>query len=120
MPKIHPLAIVDPKAQLADDVEVGPFCTVGPDVKLAAGNRLISHVVIANRTTVGGWETFDLIGIEGGLTPRQDVTLVIHRANGDRQEVSVTLRIDTPIEVDYYLHGGILPYVLRQLIAQVA
>lgn len=64
-----------------------------------------------------GSETFDVTGLEDGLRPRQDVTLVIHRANGETQEVPVTLRIDTPIEVDYYLHGGILPYVLRQLIA---
>jgi aconitate hydratase len=42
---------------------------------------------------------------------------VIHRADGKRQEVKVLLRIDTPIEVDYYKHGGILPFVLRQLLA---
>ena len=42
---------------------------------------------------------------------------MIHRANGDVQEVKVLLRIDTPIEVDYYKHGGILPFVLRQLLA---
>jgi aconitate hydratase len=63
-----------------------------------------------------GNETFDLIGMEAGIKPRQDVTLVIDRADGTRSEVAVTLRIDTPIEVDYYQHGGILPYVLRQLI----
>ncbi len=60
---------------------------------------------------------FDLIGIEEGIKPRQDVTLVIHRANGAVEEMPITLRIDTPIEVDYYHHGGILPYVLRQLLA---
>jgi aconitate hydratase len=64
-----------------------------------------------------GTETFDLTGLEEGLRPRQNVTLVINRANGETQEVPVILRIDTPIEVDYYLHGGILPFVLRQLIA---
>ncbi|WAL58885.1 aconitate hydratase [Thermocoleostomius sinensis A174] len=64
-----------------------------------------------------GSETFDLIGLEAGITPRQDVSLVIHRADGSAQTVPVILRIDTPIEVDYYLHGGILPYVLRQLLA---
>jgi len=42
---------------------------------------------------------------------------VIHRANGTIENVPVTLRIDTPIEIDYYQHGGILPYVLRQLLA---
>ncbi len=72
-----------------------------------------------NASTLGldGTETFDLVGIEANLAPRQDATLVIHRATGETQEVAVTLRIDTPIEVDYYVHGGILPYVLRQLIA---
>jgi len=64
-----------------------------------------------------GNETFDVEGIEGDLKPQQDVTLVIHRANGDTQRVPVLLRIDTPIEVDYYNHGGILPFVLRQLLA---
>jgi aconitate hydratase len=65
-----------------------------------------------------GNETFDITGLESAeVTPRQDVTLTIHRADGSSQEVPLTLRIDTPIEIDYYLHGGILPYVLRQLLA---
>nr|MBA3570013.1 aconitate hydratase AcnA [Pyrinomonadaceae bacterium] len=64
-----------------------------------------------------GTETFDLLGLENGVRPLQDVTLVVHRANGAKEEVPVTLRIDTPIELDYYQHGGILPYVLRQLLA---
>jgi len=63
-----------------------------------------------------GTETFDLLGIESGIEPRQDVTLVIHRASGESEEIPITLRIDTSIEVDYYKHGGILPYVLRQLL----
>ena len=63
-----------------------------------------------------GTETFDVTGVVGGIRPRMDVTLVVHRANGETVETLVTLRIDTPIEVDYYLHGGILPFVLRQLI----
>jgi aconitate hydratase len=70
-------------------------------------------------TTLGikGDETFDLEGIAGDLKPQQEVTLVIHRANGQSVRVNVLLRIDTPIEVDYYRHGGILPFVLRQLLA---
>jgi aconitate hydratase len=65
-----------------------------------------------------GTETFDITGLEEGeVTPRQDVTLTIHRADGSTEEVPLMLRIDTPIEIDYYLHGGILPYVLRQLLA---
>ncbi|QYF92256.1 aconitate hydratase AcnA [Massilia sp. PAMC28688] len=66
---------------------------------------------------ITGNETFDLKGLEGEIKPQQLATLVIHRANGDVQEVKVLLRIDTPIEVDYYKHGGILPFVLRQLLA---
>ncbi len=53
MPNIHPSAQIDPRATLADTVEIGPFCVVGPDVKLDAGVRLISHVVVDGRTEVG-------------------------------------------------------------------
>src|SRR6266850_1063403 len=63
-----------------------------------------------------GTETFYLSGFENGQTPRQDAKLTIHRANGKTDEVPLTLRIDTPIEVEYYRHGGILLYVLRQLL----
>src|SRR5690606_11227755 len=66
---------------------------------------------------ITGKETFDISGIENGIRPQQDVTLVIHRPDGTSQEVSMLLRIDTATEVDYYLHGGILPYVLRELLA---
>jgi len=66
---------------------------------------------------ITGNESFDLKGIENEIKPQQEVTLVIHRANGETQEVKVLLRIDTPIEVDYYKHGGILPFVLRQLLS---
>jgi aconitate hydratase len=72
----------------------------------------------AKNLALDGTETFDIIGLERTIKPRQDLTLVINRANGAKEEVTVTLRIDTPIEVEYYQHGGILPYVLRQLIAQ--
>ena len=64
-----------------------------------------------------GNEIFDLDGLEGTLRPQQDATLVIHRADGTTTRAALKLRIDTPIEVDYYRHGGILPYVLRQLLA---
>jgi aconitate hydratase len=66
---------------------------------------------------ITGNETFDLKGLEGEIKPQQQATLVIHRADGTEQEVQLLLRIDTPIEVDYYKHGGILPFVLRQLLA---
>ena len=56
----------------------------------------------------------------GNLRPRQNVTLRITRKSGETQDVRVIVRIDTPIEVDYYIHGGILPYVLKQLFGQAA
>lgn len=69
------------------------------------------------------WESLGLTGDETinvlpdpALTPQSDATLVIRRTDGSSQEVVVTLRIDTPIEVDYYQAGGILPFVLRQLL----
>ncbi|GAB3405452.1 aconitate hydratase AcnA [Massilia agilis] len=65
---------------------------------------------------ITGNETYDLKGLEGEIKPQQMCTLVIHRANGETTEAKVLLRIDTPIEVDYYKHGGILPFVLRQLL----
>jgi aconitate hydratase len=65
-----------------------------------------------------GDETFDVRGIGGELRPQQDLVLIIHRADGETREVPVLCRIDTPIEVDYFGHGGILPYVLRQILGQ--
>lgn len=66
---------------------------------------------------ITGNESFDLLGIEHNIKPQQEVTLVIKHANGQTQQAKLLLRIDTPIEVDYYRHGGILPFVLRQLLA---
>ncbi|MCM2326902.1 MAG: aconitate hydratase AcnA [Lysobacter sp.] len=66
---------------------------------------------------ITGDETIDVVGLEKGIRPQMDVTLVIRRKDGTAKEVPVLLRIDTPIEVDYYLHGGILPFVLRELVA---
>jgi aconitate hydratase len=65
---------------------------------------------------ITGAETFDILGLDD-LRPQQDVTLVIHRKDGSKREVKLLLRIDTAIEVDYYRHGGILPFVLRDLLA---
>jgi aconitate hydratase len=64
-----------------------------------------------------GTESFDLIGLENGITPQQDLTLVIKRSDGSSQNVGVKLRLDTPIEIEYFQAGGILPYVLKQLLA---
>ncbi|MGF6775036.1 aconitate hydratase AcnA [Paraburkholderia sp. GAS334] len=66
---------------------------------------------------ITGEETYDIEGLGADFKPQQEVTLVIHRKDGKEQRVQVLLRIDTPIEVDYYKHGGILPFVLRSLLA---
>ena len=71
----------------------------------------------AQSLKLDGSETIDITGIEKGITPMQDVTMTIHRKDGKIDQVPLALRIDTPIEVDYYAHGGILPYVLRELLA---
>ena len=70
----------------------------------------------AQSLKLDGSEIFD-VAIPDQLTPQQDLTLVITRKDGSKQNLSVLCRIDTPIEVDYYRHGGILPYVLRELMA---
>jgi len=66
-----------------------------------------------------GDETIDVLGLED-LRPQQEITVVVTRADGSRQELKTQSRIDTAIEVDYFLHGGILPYVLRELISKAA
>jgi len=71
----------------------------------------------AQSLKLDGSETIDITGLEKEITPMQDVTMTITRKDGKKEQVPLTLRIDTPIEVDYYRHGGILPYVLRELIA---
>jgi aconitate hydratase len=73
--------------------------------------------VSAQTLKLDGSESFDVLGLSDDLKPLSDVTLVIHRANGATENVKVRCRIDTAIEVDYYRHGGILPFVLRQLLA---
>ncbi len=64
-----------------------------------------------------GTETYDVVGLNSEIKPQQDLVLRITRKNGAAEEIPVTCRIDTPIEIDYYQHGGILPFVLRQLVA---
>jgi len=64
-----------------------------------------------------GTETYDILGLTPALKPQQDLTLRITRKTGATETHPVRCRIDTPIEIDYYQHGGILPYVLRQIVA---
>ena len=61
--------------------------------------------------------TFDLIGVSNDLKPMQQATLVAHKTDGSSLEIPVIVRIDTPVEKDYYRAGGILPYVLAQILA---
>ncbi len=71
----------------------------------------------AQTLNLDGSETFSITGLSDSIEPGKTVTLEIERKNGKRDSVPVRLRIDTPIEIDYYRHGGILQFVLRQLLA---
>jgi aconitate hydratase len=73
--------------------------------------------VTAQTLGLTGSEVFDVLGLSDDIAPRQDVTLRITRKDGSVVDQTVKLRIDTPIEVDYFRHGGILPFVLRQLLS---
>lgn len=73
--------------------------------------------VNAQALKLDGSELFSIGGLSKGIEPRQQVELEIHRKDGKTEKVPLILRIDTPIEIDYYRHGGILPFVLRQLLA---
>ena len=72
----------------------------------------------AQTLKLDGTETYDVVGLGAAIKPQQDLTLKITRQNGTVENVSVRCRIDTPIEIDYYQHGGILPYVLRQIVTK--
>jgi aconitate hydratase len=72
----------------------------------------------AQTLKLDGSETYDIVGLDANLKPQQDLTLKITRKDGTVENIAVACRIDTPIEIDYYQHGGILPYVLRQLVAK--
>ncbi|HYP16595.1 MAG TPA: aconitate hydratase, partial [Opitutus sp.] len=72
----------------------------------------------AQSLRLDGSETYDVLGLSMALKPQQDLTLRITRQDGSVETVPVRCRIDTPIEIDYYQHGGILPYVLRQIVAR--
>ncbi len=73
--------------------------------------------VTAQTLKLDGTETFDVLGIDDQLKPMSDVVLVIHRSDGTTERQIVKSRIDTAIEVEYVRHGGILPFVLRQLLS---
>jgi aconitate hydratase len=73
----------------------------------------------ASTLKLDGTETFSLTGFAANLAPRMEATLTIKRKSGAVDQVQVIVRIDTPIEVEYYKHGGILPFVLRQILGLV-
>jgi aconitate hydratase A / 2-methylisocitrate dehydratase len=73
--------------------------------------------VSAQSLGLDGTETFDLLGVAGKIAPRQQARLVVRRRDGRAEELAVGVRIDTPIEAEYYRHGGIMHYVLRRLLA---
>ena len=72
----------------------------------------------AQTLKLDGTETYDVVGLTAAIKPQQDLTLKITRKDGAIENISVRCRIDTPIEIEYYQHGGILPYVLRQIVAK--
>jgi len=72
----------------------------------------------ARSLKLDGSETFSVTGLSDEVRPRQKVRFGIKRKDGQTEEIDAILRIDTPIEVDYYRHGGILPYVLRELLSR--
>ena len=74
--------------------------------------------VTAQTLKLDGTETYDVVGLGSSLKPQQDLKLRITRQGAAAEEISVRCRIDTPIEIDYYQHGGILPFVLRQILAR--
>ena len=93
------------------EVVIESLLEVNAAVCAAVGERAVG---------LRGDEKIDVTGLANGIRPQMDVTMVITRADGTKKEVPVLLRIDTPIEVDYYLHGGILPFVLRELVSKAA
>lgn len=97
-PKIHPTAIIHPEAKIDPSCEIGPFCTVGPKAVLGARNRLLSHVVVDSRTTIGAENVFFPFSVIGGVPQDlkydgEETELII----GDRNTIreSVTLNIGT-------------------------
>ena len=96
MAKIHPSSIVHPDAQLADSVEVGPFCIIGPTVKIGAGTVLRSHVVVEGRTTIGE-NNVVFAGASVGCQPQdkkyagEDTALVVGDRNVIRENCTLSI-----------------------------
>ncbi|MBI5725818.1 MAG: acyl-ACP--UDP-N-acetylglucosamine O-acyltransferase [Planctomycetes bacterium] len=101
MPKIHPTAIVDPKAALAEDVEIGPHCLIEPDVKIGPGTVLLSHCIVRRYTTLGEGNMLDSFVVLGGepqdlkFSPDTVSYLQIGDKNTFREGVTIS-RATTP------------------------
>lgn len=98
MPKISPHAVIDPAAELAEDVEVGPFCVIGPKVKIESGCRLLNNVTILGRTTIGKDNVFFPNAVIGAAPQDkkfkgETTELTIGNANVFRE--AVTLHVGT-------------------------
>ena len=98
LPRISPLAIVDPRATISDDVEVGPFCVVGPEVTLGPGNKLIGHVVITGHTMIGKNNVFYPNSVIGA--PPQDLkfkgeTSFLEIGDNNQIREAVTIHLGT-------------------------
>jgi len=125
MPQIHPTAIVDPRAVIADDAVVGPYCTVGGRVQIGSGTTLISHVVVDGLTTIGrnctvfpfasvGLQTQDLKfkggspGVRVGhqTTIRESVTIHAATFDGDFTTVGDRCHIMAYAHIAHDCHVG--------------
>jgi aconitate hydratase len=80
----------------------------------------LPRTVTAATLGLNGSEVFDIVGLTDTAKPGHALSLVIHRANGSIDKVPLILRLDTPAEIDYVRHGGIMPYVLSEITKAVA
>ncbi len=102
MRKIHETAVIDPRAEIADDVEIGPYCVVGPRAKIARENKLLSHVVIAGKVSIGEkniFHPFTVVGSDPQSKKQHDQigTVEIGSNNEFREHVTVHAGTDTRI-----------------------
>lgn len=112
MVKIHPTALVDSHAELADDVEIGPYCTVGPHVKMGAGCRLISHAVVDGFTTLGEGNTVYPFATLGLLAQHKrsnapDALLIIGDHNTFREHVTAHVGSDVDHKITQIGHRNL-------------
>ena len=100
--KIHPTAIVDPHAEIADDVEIGPYCVVGPGAKIARENKLLSHVVVSGRVSIGERNIFHPFAVVGSAPQMKREhsgigTTEIGEGNEFREHVTVHAGTDSGV-----------------------